>query len=286
MSTEPLDPQINWLLLGSVAPKDLVEARLQAHFAAQVASGFGRTHVPKKDDDSHTALYWRRGQAGLESRASSGADALHAVLEFSPHRLTLVDGSGTVRSSWIPNGNTLDQGYQWLSSAMAEATGKPETPITALHYEMPDHELSHGAVFRDGLENGIAEIGKWIGNAQHLLAEMVGDESSASEIICWPHHFDIATLVDLGEGRSIGVGLSTGDASYAEPYWYVSPYPYPKPEDLSALGDKGHWHTEGFTAAILKATEIVDSNSADEQHATCKQFVQTAIDASRKAIGV
>jgi hypothetical protein len=286
MSTEPLDPQINWLPLGSVAPKDVVGARLQAHFAAQIASGFGRTHVPKKDDDSHTALYWQRGQGGLHSHASTGANPLNAVLEFSPHRLTLVDGSGAVRSTWIPNGNTLDEGYQWLSAAIAEATAEPETPITALHYEMPDHELSRGAAFRDGLDDGIAEIGKWIGNAHHLLVETVGAESSASEIICWPHHFDIATLVDLGEGRSIGIGLSAGDSSYAEPYWYVSPYPYPKPEDLPALGDKGHWHTEGFTAAILEVTDVVDSTSAHEQHATCKQFLQTAIAAGKKAIGI
>ena len=242
--------------------------------------------MPTKDDDNHTALYWRRGQGGLQSHASTGADPLHAVLEFSPHRLTLVDGSGSVKSTWIPNGNTLDQGYQCLSAAIAEATDKPETPITALHYEMPNHELSRGAAFLHGLEDRVAEIGRWIGNAHYLLVETVGAESSASEITCWPHHFDIATLIDLGNGRSIGIGLSTGDTSYAEPYWYVSPYPYPKPEELPALGDKGHWHSEGFTAAILTATEVVASSSAHEQHATCKQFLQTAIAAGKKALGI
>ena len=49
-------------------------------------------------------------------------------------------------------------------------------------------------------------------------------------MLCWPHHFDIATLVKLEDGqpanaRSIGVGVSPGDEYYAQPYVYVSPWP-------------------------------------------------------------
>ncbi len=286
MSAAPPDSVIDWVSLGSVLPKDVVEARLQAHFGAQVASGFGRTHVPKQDDDSHTALYWRGDQAGLQSSESTGAKPLRSVLEFSPFRLSLVDHSGDRKAEWIPGGRTLVEGDRWLSVAVAEAVAEPAAPIAALHYEMPDHELASGAAFRGDLDDGIGEIGKWLGNAYHLLLETAKAENSASEIVCWPHHFDIATLIDLGEGRSIGVGLSPGDASYAQPYLYVSPYPYPKLEDLAPLGDCGHWHTTGFTAAILEATEVVESSSALEQQAACRQFRQTAIAAARLALGV
>ena len=47
----------------------------------------------------------------------------------------------------------------------------------------------------------------------------------------------------MGEEIVIGVGLSPGDTYYAEPYWYVSPYPYPGLEDLPVLDGSGFWHT-------------------------------------------
>ena len=56
-------------------------------------------------------------------------------------------------------------------------------------------------------------------------------ETSAVQL--WPHHFDIATLRTLVQhedaelAKSVNVGFSFGDGSYAQPYAYVSPWPYP-----------------------------------------------------------
>lgn len=55
--------------------------------------------------------------------------------------------------------------------------------------------------------------------------------------------------------RSVGVGLSPGDSGYPEPYVYVTPWPYPTGE-LPAL-PWGHWHTEGWTGAVLRGSALV-----------------------------
>jgi hypothetical protein len=54
--------------------------------------------------------------------------------------------------------------------------------------------------------------------------------AEASEVRCWPHHFDLGSLIVVetsadGElTKSIGIGLSPGDEAHAEPYFYVSPF--------------------------------------------------------------
>jgi hypothetical protein len=71
----------------------------------------------------------------------------------------------------------------------------------------------------------------------------------------WPHHFDMATLLYLpghGESMTIGIGLSPGDMNYAEPYWYVPPYPYPQVARFPELDGHGMWHTQDWVRAILE----------------------------------
>jgi hypothetical protein len=100
---------------------------------------------------------------------------------------------------------------------------------------------------------------------------------------CWPHHFDIATLLPgpaAGGGaqqRTIGVGLSPGDASYGEPYWYVTPWPYPPPpEQLPALPGGGAWHRRGWFGAVLTATAALRPPTAAERARGVSAFIAAA----------
>lgn len=83
-----------------------------------------------------------------------------------------------------------------------------------------------------------------------MLLEAVKD----SPVRCWPHHFDIATLHMLGDGKTIGIGLSPGDDSIRDPYWYVNLWPYPHPSRLQPL-QFGMWFTEGWTGAEMPASK-------------------------------
>jgi hypothetical protein len=92
----------------------------------------------------------------------------------------------------------------------------------------------------------------------------------------------IATLiqVDAEAKTSIGVGMTPGDGNYAEPYWYVSPWPYPTSPQLPDL-PAGAWHTEGWTGAVLTGTDVVAAGDAAAQHERSADFVKTAIEQSK-----
>jgi hypothetical protein len=109
---------------------------------------------------------------------------------------------------------------------------------------------------------------------------------------CWPHHFDIATLIEFAppqggdSGRSIGVGLSPGDSSYPEPYFYVTPWPYPNDPPLPDLAARGEWHTEGWLGAVLTAPSVIAAGSAEAQAQCVDEFVESALKACRELVRV
>jgi hypothetical protein len=115
-------------------------------------------------------------------------------------------------------------------------------------------------------------------------------------VLAWPHHFDIATLAVLATdaagdaAQTLGAGLSPGDESIAVPYWYVNHWPTRedvRPEAPGALGElaAGHWHTEDWLGAVLRAEELVAAGDAAAQAARLDAFLTSAVAANRALIG-
>jgi len=158
-------------------------------------------------------------------------------------------------------------------------------------YEIPAHPIAKGAAYDVGKISGFAgELAGRFGEAHSALdrirQRMTERSFSASPVRGWPHHFDIATLISLdagsGEhGRSVNAGLSPGDKYYDEPYFYVSPYPYPAPAALPPLSGLGHWHRRDFTAAVVTMFERIDGGN---QKAATKAFLDEAVGAAMKAL--
>jgi hypothetical protein len=68
---------------------------------------------------------------------------------------------------------------------------------------------------------------------------------------------------------------------YAEPYFYVSPWPYPPPAKLPPLPEPGRWHTTGFTAAVLPAQRIL---AAQGRQVATEKFLIEAVGAALKSL--
>jgi hypothetical protein len=81
-------------------------------------------------------------------------------------------------------------------------------------------------------------------------------EPNASEVRCWPHHFDIATLIEVARGKTIGVGMEPGDVYYDEPYFYVNLHPRPAAPPTALLGGHGTWHTHEWIGAVLPVSRL------------------------------
>lgn len=245
--------------LGEIPPDSLKEARLVLHWAAQPLAAFGFSVVPARDDFSHTALQWSDEANGLRSETHE-ATGLYAVLDLEGFALVLRRAEQEVERFEF-EGRRLDEAYAWLGEALGRAGQALEDGVTKPGHlgDMPEHAVGKGEVIVAPDPAHRRELARWFSAADALLHHVREEIPTMGPIQCWPHHFDIAMLhVLAGEGESmtsIGVGVSPGDGGYSEPYLYVTPWPYPQGE-LPTL-PSGHWHTEGWTGAVLTGTALL-----------------------------
>lgn len=275
---------MTWKRLGTVSPSELSGARLQLHWAAQLVSAPGVSLLSPEEDYSHTNLVWDP-ELGVLSGRNVGSVPLRAALVFEGLELLVLDAERE-RSSMRLAGHTVRRGLSWLAQELAGDDAALALPV----HDMPSHPVGEGGVFSDAGARARSELAAWFANASSLILEVAADEATASPVRCWPHHFDVATLITLDAGvgaeeaRSIGVGFSPGDGSYDQPYFYVTPWPYPDVTHLPSLSGDMDWHTSGWTGAVLTAERLV-SVPPGEQERTARRALGRAVAASRELLG-
>lgn len=287
---------MNWQDLGARPPRDLTAARLALHHALQLpALAVGKSLVPRAEDDSHTTLDWRADAQQWTSQPIPETDGLVAGL--CPRDMALTLGRGltpAARRLYLP-GITREAALHWLRDGLRSEGVDTAHMRLEPHYELPRHPVAdRGDAWRMDILAATTEVGRYFGNADLLLAEAAAGNAEATSIRTWPHHFDLARLLPAGLPeapfeRTVGLGLSPGDSAYAEPYFYVNAYPTPDLDVHRPPLGIGHWHVDGFFAAVLTGTELLSAaaqsfgESSQNDHGL--RFFTEAIEAVRVILG-
>lgn len=275
--------QCVWEPLGRVSAERLADARRQLHWAAQAASAVGKRLLEHQPDYGEQSFRWIEEVRALAQGTVAAALPFRSALRPSPPALLLLDGDGAPLRELPLDGRTPEEAFRWLEEETAGLLGR------AANLEAQPAEASNGinsgAPFSAADAEAFAELGAWFGNAHRLLTAVAAQNPGASAVRCWPHHFDIATLISLDSGedaetaRSIGAGLSPGDTGRPAPYFYVTPWPYPSPENLPDLEGGGTWNTGGWVGAVLEAAALLDG-TGDPAH-RAERFAASAVAACR-----
>lgn len=139
----------------------------------------------------------------------------------------------------------------------------------------------------DGCRPGSsARLARWFADGDAQLRPLAASWPGAAPVRVWPHHFDIGSVLPLGDGHgedapSIGAGLSPGDDGIPEPYLYVTPWPAPPADALPSLPAGGRWHREGWTGAVLTGGEIVAAGEGTAQAEAARAFLAGMVEALR-----
>ncbi len=243
--------------LFSVAPSTLAPVRAASHAAVQWPSRAARANLPALADDSHSNLGWHEANRALVSHPLDAAGTVQLGFSFASAALLLLV-AGEIREQLPVAGVNETEIGNWcderLAAAQLQVTGRVEMP-----YELP--AVDYAVLSAAQVELNC--LGAWFALAHQALTQLVhtGAAFAVTQplVRCWPHHYDLATLFMLEHGdpetaRSVGVGLSPGDGSYGQPYFYCTPWPAPAELPEAAAGFR--WHTEGFTSLVLPAADI------------------------------
>lgn len=261
----------------------LTQARIQLHYAIQPLAATASALCEKKEDFSHQALYWDEN-LGFKTQAISSIQSCRIVLDPITLTLEIVGDSDRVISIFALSDRTLSEAFDWIRTVLKGLVGEAELniPISYPPDDIPDRDLACDGRFN--LQSPISNLADYYSTANTILQEISKQEIGASPVLIWPHHFDIATLITLpekinSETLTVGVGLSPGDLSYDQPYWYVTPYPYPEDiSNLPTLDGNGSWHTSDWVGAVLTASQFGEPTTSIEQ---VKTFLNSAITACK-----
>jgi len=287
----------NWQLMQARPPQDLAEARLQTHWAAQAVAAVAEGLATPKTDFSHTNLRWHAEQEMLIGHTIGSDDSrannkIRVGIGFRNLTLAILDTNDVPLDTFECKGHTVQEAVAHLNQTLPKYLGAAlDKPLTLPTYEMPQHVLATGAPFSLASQEAHNELIGWYHNAALILGLYQAKTPKASPVRCWPHHFDIATLTvfdtdkDPEQARSIGFGMTPGDTSYDEPYYYINPWPRPKKTGLPKLAGRGLWHEEGWFGAVLPAHQLLES-STQEQAEQIMAYVDAAFTAHKKAVNL
>ena len=278
--------RFDWSKLGRTPPAGLVVARNLAHHAAQWPTRAARANLKAVPDDSHSAYVWEASHAALMTQGLPAKGGEIRVGIRVPRLEMIITRGDNVLDAYQFHGRTDAQAGAWLDVKLRVLGLKPAGDVR-LPYDLPEHPMGGRPHELAMLGRELGELARWFGGSADVLEEFTAKLAGprASPILCWPHHFDIATLVNLEEGpnaRSIGVGASPGDEYYAQPYVYVNPWPRFDAGKLPDLPTPGHWHTEGFFGAVATGDDIL---AMKDRGGGLLAFVSGAFDIARARLG-
>jgi hypothetical protein len=270
-----------------ITGQGLTESRLQLHYAVQFIAAIGSALAEPKPDYSHTSLGWNSELKVFVGELIKGESVFQIALDPGSLTSLILDEESNRLAEFPLHGKTIAQGLNWHKDEISKL-GVDAHQVTLLTYppdDFPDHAVAHGTPFDASQEAARRELTDYYANTYLLLQEIVATTEGASPIHTWPHHFDMATLISLpgrknSEQMSISMGMSPGDKSYDEPYWYVSPWPYPDITKLPELDADGFWHTQHWVGAVLKASQLSEDKTVDAQKEQVRLFLQSALNAA------
>lgn len=243
-----------------------------AHHAVQLAVAPAFSLQEATADAAQTALSWSSGLRAFVGPVIAGK---RAGLRVSDGTLFVAEAERPLAALPLA-GMTRGDALTWLSRHFDEVLRLPP-------HDLPEHDVASGGRFGVPGEEAVL-LARWLGGAATFLEGVTARIPGASTVRLWSHHFDVASLVTLATGRSIGLGLSPGDSSYDEPYWYVTPWPYPKHEQRPQLL-MGAWHQQGWVGAVLTREGPTDDLGDAATRARVQAFMTDAAAACRQLVG-
>jgi hypothetical protein len=284
----------NWKRLEVKDPAEMQEASNTLHHAALFIAMTGKYYIPEIADDSHTNAQWYPEKNWLVGNTvQTPTGKIRIALDYPLLVLIITDNDLKPIAEITFDGKTRMEVFEWLkeklnTQGLDVAVFKPD-----LHYDIPDHPVMHGDVFKMRNPLLYMELAFYRTNGNLLLEHFTDLIKPGESVRVWPHHFDDGSYLPLQFDEngtptgSINLGMAVADSYYPEPYFFVTAWKSEgvKYDNLPSIEKPGSWHQKDWTGQVLKASDIVAFERAKDQLAVSFNFLKQTIINAQSLIG-
>ena len=285
----------SWEQLKLAHPAGLAPTIQKLHHAAQFVAMIGDSLLPRTEDDAQSSMRWHRALKALVGRKVDLGIPSRLALVYPVFELRFLDDDDRSLSPLLLEGQSKENVYDWMRENISAFGGQVSDLHPIRHFEIPHHAVDGIVPFHKPNARELEELARYRANADLVLRELSGHFDRCSPVRIWPHHFDIATVLEVdGDGKTeqatktIGMGWAIPDNLIDDPYFYVTPWrktgkiDFEKNSELPA----GQWMLKkNWQGAVLPATDIVLEPTASAQHERVQRFLQVAVNESLRLLG-
>lgn len=233
---------------------------IQLHILSQIIAKTNRTFVPKKEDDSHTNLYFDAIENRIYGRwIETKSDKILLSFSLKEHCFQWLNKKLQLLQSVSILNKTFDEIEKEIKQTLPQLNLSTEGFSNPLHYEIPPYKSFKKPFLKFdeiGLSNWIL-FRQLANQACNLLS---GYLQTKAETRIWPHHFDTGVYLEPHQNLGIGFGLAMKDDRVGDAYFYLSGYKLDETTfnfETVSKSTYGNWHiTKNWKGAVLPLQEI------------------------------
>ena len=238
--------------------KELIKVDEHIHLLCQTIAKTNRTYVPKKEDDSHTNLYYDSvGDKITGHWIIQEERKLIFTLNLNEQIFEWMDDSLNVLKQYQFVGKTTEEFEAEIESDLPELGLNPNGFTDTLHFKITVYQFASDKFDKLNVE-GLSEWKYFRKLADVMSYKFSGYLQIDTHSRIWPHHFDTGVYDLANKDMGIGFGLAMKDAMIDEPYFYMAAYP-PRGrfhyKNLPSLTN-GHWEVSGWKGAVLSISKL------------------------------
>ncbi|NOZ47846.1 MAG: hypothetical protein GXO79_13865 [Chlorobi bacterium] len=277
------EQKIFWKKQTLVFDSSMKDALQQQHYAAQFIALVGRHLIQQQADDSNTNMQFLKKEEMLVGNELS--NGLRVALHLPNMKLLVLNKGYKTLQEILLLGKTQNQAFNELRKSLEDNNVDISKLTNELHYEIPEHALAKGAVFKIEDKKYTEENSIYRNNADIIINEVAAQFKNADPVRVWPHHFDTGFFYPVAKNekgelsKSIGIGWAIADSMINEPYYYLSFWsekPVNNSQNFNSL-KAGQWMMPIWDGAVLKNSDILNAGSAENQYKLVKTFFNSGI---------
>lgn len=247
----------------------------QLHLLSQLIAKANRTFLQKKEDDSHTNLFFDALGNRITSRwIQTESNKVIFTLNLNTQTVEVMDEAGKALATIPTVSEHIEDVEREIEKNLPSLGLSPHGFRQALHFEIPQYAFATNPITKVD-QNGLAQWKRFRMLANQACFQLLGYLQMWEEVRIWPHHFDTGIYTIPKNNLGVGFGLAMEDDMAGAPYFYMAAYPLQGEITYKNLpqSDDWEWNVSDNWKGVILPLDRLNRREVEVQQAIIYQYL-------------